>query len=297
MELSIGNKKKKEEPKDTQNVLDTIHTDHSIRYSKEEIQHTEKQIDSLLNKESCDEGINDSFKREHEKKDEREFIKPFEETQQAFKENDIVSKEETWEKYPDLNVKDEYKSEDYQPSNGLDQQNVKKGFSIPKIKIRINKDRLPKREDHEVKKMIPVITSDDSSTSQNHEIFPQETIENTLDKQTPSDSIETEQTNQNKSPSKIKTRWFTYDTDDAIKNKEQTRKRRITWGLSKNKVLKTKEKGAVEHKKQEEETTVSTNDESNYNPQEISIDEDVRKLLSITDELLGKLPEEVIEEF
>jgi len=297
MELSIGNKKKRDASRDTTEVLDKMHNDDSTAYSKEEFESTEKQIDSLLNKENCDKGINDSLRITQEKTDNTEFIKAFNDTGQPKDKNEIFTKEETWENIPDLNVKEKPLSEDVQPINPSDQQNTKRGFSIPKIKIRINKDRLPARGEYEVKKMIPVVTSEESTTTPNPDNYPQESSENTVEQHIPPDMIQTDQTKQKSTPSKIKKRWFKSNKDDTIQKKEQTNGKRISLGFSKNKILKTNGSVEEEHKKNEETTIVSTNDISNYQPQEPIIDEDVRKLLRITDELLGKLPEEVIEEF
>lgn len=297
MELSIGNKKKRDASRDTTEVFDNRHNDDSMEYSKEEIESTEKQIDSLLNKENCDAGINDSFRITQEKTDDTEFNKAIDDTGQPNEKNEIFTKDETWENNPDLNVKEKSLSEDVQPIDPSDQQNTKKGFSIPKIKIRINKDRLSTSRDYEVKKMIPVVTSKDSTITPNSEYYPQELSENNVEQHIPQDIIQTEKTNQKSTPSKIKKRWFTSNKDDAIQTKEQTNGKRLSLGFSKNKIPRTNESVEEEHMKNEETTIVSTNDISNYQPQEPLIDEDVRKLLRITDELLGKLPEEVIEEF
>jgi len=298
MELSIGDKKKKEASRDTNEILDTMHSDQLNNFSKEDVQHTEKQIDALLNKDLKinNEANLDPFRASQEKTETIDFQNTSVDSQQHILQDDNISNKKKWEDIPPINMKEKNQPENTHTSNSLDQHNEKKGFSIPKIKIRINKDRLSNRGNDEVKKMIPVVTSDEYTTTPNSDNGPQEFSERTLEQHMPLDLIMTDPVNQKSTSSKTKKGWFTSSKDDSRKRNEKTDGKRKTLGFSKNKIHNKKR--PVEEQKQDESTTkVSANDESNYQPQEQIIDEDVRKLLSITDELLGKLPEEVIEEF
>jgi len=178
-------------------------------------------------------------------------------------------------------------------------QKNKKGFSVPKVRIKVNKQPLQKKQ-----KPKPENTSSPKTFSQLFKKQPKAKQE----QETLKDFTNTPEPIENQSlipeveekTTKEKKNWFK-------KKEEKNLEKQDNMNIVAEPV---KQKSSFFKKKKED--TIASSENPIKRPEENKptddgpliddnsrplLDEDVRKLLSITDELLGKLPEDVIEDF
>lgn len=269
-------------PKDNQNRSNKENSGYCPPI-KDTVDNTEKQIDALFfrKQNSTDEVIN-------YQKVTPESAKVEKVSQQKFERNLNQLNNETFS-VPKGNIvpsaipKNESTFNVLQSPTSLeDKQNQKsiKPHSLPKIRVHINKDRLnhieARRNEHQ--------SSVDIKTSDNTECFEETFKPNGTPK------------NEAVSPKK----WLTSDIDNMSNHEKTTTDMppfQQNTSSSFAKENNTKNISFTEKLKENHENKSVNVDHVPFVQQEPPLDEEVKKILAITNELLGKLPEEVIAEF
>lgn len=178
------------------------------------------------------------------------------------------------------------------------QQTQQKGPLFPKIKIKVNKKPVQTKQRLEKETNKPKKSFSQLFKKQKETQTEQMTTYADTPKPLNQEEIPTEQNMQMKQ--KEKKNWFKRNKETAAPNKEQM--------VIPEPVEQTPQ---IESNKNKDHTSAYTSDAvkkpDNNKPSDDGplidenshplLDDDVRKLLAITDELLGKLPEHVIEEF
>jgi hypothetical protein len=301
MDLSIGNKKKNDEkkpffqdngklssnndfPKDNQHFSNDDNTDHDNPELKDGYCDTEKQIDALfLSKtNSIDEVINHqrilpktiNVEQVPQQKDEGRLQAPNNETFSILETKKASSALPKTEDDFDFSLPPTSKQNKHV-------QKSKKPLSLPKIRVRINKNRFDLKDSKNPEQNSIYIETYETSE------FP-EKIEKTIVKP-------------KKGTSRQKKKWFSSEKDDTSHQKAtitemKPSQKKKSFSFFNKKDNKKNVTFTIESKKNDENTSFNV-EHVTFEHQEPTLDEDVRKLLAITDELLGKLPEEVIAEF
>ncbi len=164
---------------------------------------------------------------------------------------------------------------------GKSHQISKKPHSIPKIRVNFNKERFDYKDAIRQEQKI----CEDEKTSEKTEFI----------EETPKTSVTTKDT----VPIPIRKRFvsdkdYMFNHEKTIKEKQLFPEKKSRSFLKEN---DTKNRSFAEKLKENNENKSIDVEHVPFNQQGPPLDDEVRTLLTITDELLGKLPEEVIAEF
>ncbi|MDG6217865.1 MAG: hypothetical protein QCI00_00300 [Candidatus Thermoplasmatota archaeon] len=265
---------------------------------EENIQDTERLIDEILaSKNHSNESVNEldptvTIVEEKEKETENEHCFPCQQDCSDAGLNkpfDLDEREEIFEvkkpveKIQDVDDTDMVK--DFESSNGTDQtkksSNKKKdskisfSFALPKINVKIKKRIKPSIKDKEGL----------SQKQQKQSISPQSSIQTI-------DAVDS------KISGRIHGLTQINEKDSNDKKPEGSVKKKNKLCFKSKKFFSKK----TQKRKSDKQINISNDEDescktSTVTPFEVAVDEDIIKLLRITDDLLGKLPDEIIEEF
>ena len=282
--------------KNDQSFLNQDKTENTTPHLKEDFKNAEKQIDTLfLNKTEPTNGkINQDIVTSEDIEIDQDIESNLEKIMDQSKQDEEVIPKKVTDTSTEQRTEDTFDFS--QSQNKIEEQKTKKSLSIPKIKIRVNKNRFPRREKQSEKKNAPSLFSNLLKKDSKKANVNSGTIIEPPETDVSFENKKIENVSQEKSELKSKKKWFVSKENTLpldTENKKSTGKK--PWPLFKEKDT-TKTESFEKHSYPNENHKKIADDEIVQHEEPV-LDEDVRKLLAITDELLGKLPEEVIEEF